>query len=164
MAKKVKRITSRDKYGNVKYYYYELSGKTTKGKSNAREFYEERGGKKRKALTKTEAEEYLKSKSATFEQIQEVLNDYEGDIDRAIKSKTFTKEGLDALLEGKTSDKAGNFLRQLGYSFKDFENEFGYSEDFVKDNGFEDIGNGVYKLKGTDLIFIWDYDTGLRRK
>lgn len=165
MAKKYKRITRRNKKtGEITYYYYEKKGKTTAGKATAREFYSERGAKKRKTLTKSEAEAYLKSKSASFEIIQEVLNDYEGDEIRDIKSKTFTKEGLEAILSKKTGDRAENFLRQLGYSFNDFENEFGFSEAFVRNAGFEDIGDGVYQLKGTSLLFVWDYDSGLRRK
>lgn len=165
MAKKYKRITHRSKKtGKITYYYYEKKGKTTTGKANARDFYSERGGKKRKTLSKSEAEDYLKGKSATFEIIQEVLNDYEGDEDRAIKAKTFTKEGLEAILSKKTGDRAENFLRQLGYSFKDFENEFGYDETYVRNAGFDDIGDGVYRLRGTSLLFVWDYDSGLRRK
>lgn len=165
MAKKYKKITHRNKKtGEVKYYYYELKGKTTKGgsKATAREFYEERGGKKRKTLTMSEAVDYLKSRSASFTEIQEVINDYAGDDLRGQKAKTYTKAGLDAKLDEIEYDKASNFLRQLGYSFKEFEEEFGYNEKYIRKHGFEDIGNGVYRLKGTDFTFIWDYDTGLR--
>lgn len=165
MAKRYKKITHRNKKtGEVKYYYYELKGKSTKGgsKASARDFYAERGGKKRKTLTKDEAIDYLKARSASFTDIQEVMNDYEGDESRGQKAKTYTKAGLDAKLDEIEYDKASNFLRQLGYSFEEFEEEFGYNEGYVRKHGFEDIGNGVYGLKGTGFTFIWDYDTGLR--
>ena len=167
MAKKYKKITRRNKKtGEVKYYYYELKGKTTKGGSrvSAREFYEERGGAKRKTLTLDEAVDYLKSRSAGFDDIQAVINDYTGDEELEIKAKTFTRAGLDAMLDKVEYNKTENFLRQLGYSFDEFEEEFGYDETYVKKHGFEDVGDGVYKLKGTNFIFVWDYDTGLRRK
>lgn len=165
MAKKYKKITYRNKKtGEVKYYYYEIKGKTTKGgnKVSAREFYAERGGKKRKTLTMSEAVDYLKSRSASFVDIQEIINDYAGDDLRGQKAKTYTKAGLDAKLDEIEYDKSSNFLRQLGYSFKEFEEEFGYDEKYIRKHGFEDIGNGVYRLKGTGFTFIWDYDTGLR--
>ena len=163
--KKFKKITYRNKKtGAVKYYYYEMSGKKTVGKVSAREFYKERAGIDRKVLTEVEAIDYLKSRSATFQEIQSVINDYQGSPERGVKSKTFTKAGLDALLDKVEYDKTANFLRQLGYSFGEFEAEFGFDEEFVKKHGFEDIGNGVYKLKDTDLVFIWDYDTGLKLK
>ena len=67
MAKKYKKITHRNKKtGEVKYYYYEMSGKTTAGRVSAREFYEERGGNKRKTLTLSEAVDYMRSRSATL--------------------------------------------------------------------------------------------------
>lgn len=167
MAKKYKRIIKRNAAGDIiKEYYYELKGKTTKGGSgrvSAREFYEERGAKSRKALTLDEAIDYMKCRSASFEDIQKIINDYTGDTGRGVKAKTFTKAGLEAFLDEVEYDKSANFLRQLGYSFEEFEAEFGYDEAYVKKHGFEDIGNGVYKLKGTNFTFIWDYDTGLKR-
>lgn len=165
MAKKYKKITHRNKKtGEVKYYYYEMSGKTTAGRVSAREFYEERGGNKRKTLTLSEAVDYMRSRSATFEDIQTVINDYTGDESLSIKAKTFTKSGIDAILDRVEYDRTSNFMRQLGYSFGEFEAEFGFDEAYIRKHGFEDIGDGVFNLRGTNFNFIWDYDTGLRRK
>lgn len=163
MAKKFKRIkyTSK-KTGKTTYYYYEMEGKTTKRKATAKEWALERGGKKRKGLTWEEARDYLKSRSASFEDIQIIQNEYLGDLSRGLKPKKLTKAWLEAQLENIETDRTENFLRQLGYSFDEFEREFGYDKDFVRDHGFEDLGNGVYGLRGTAITFIWDYDRGLR--
>ena len=164
MAKKTKRITYRNKKtGEIKYYYYEISGKTTK-RVSAREFYKERGGVERKTLSKAEAIDYLKSKSATFKQISVIMNDLEGSESENVAPKTFTKAGLDKRLNEEKLSRNENFLRQLGYSLEEFEDEFGITRQYVNDHDFEDIGDGVFKLSGTNLLFIWDYDTGLRSK
>lgn len=164
MAKKFTRIKYTNKSGKTKYYYYEKKGKKTVGKASAKDFYSEREHKERKTLTLSEAIDYLKSKSATFEEIQTIRNDILGDIERGVSAKTFTKQGIDARLENAKLSREENFLRQLGYSFEEFEKEFGYTKEYIKKNPFEDIGDGVYRLKGTDLIFIWDYDAGFIRK
>lgn len=152
------------KTGDVKYYYYEKVGRKTVGKASARDYYGERKHKERKALTLSEIKDYLASKSASFEDTQAILNDFKGDERRGISNITFTKEGLEARLEKVKSSRTENFLRQLGYSAKEFEEEFGYNKQFIEEHGFEDMGDGVYKLRGTDLIFIWDYDNGLMRR
>ena len=163
--KKIKRVTyTNKKTGKKTYYYYEMDGKKTVRKATAKEWASERGGKKRKSLTWKEAQDYLKSKSATFEEIQMVYNEYLGDASIGKRSKTFTKQSLDGILENIKADRTENFLRQLGYNFEEFEDEFHYSKQFVKEHGFEDIGNGVYMLRGTNLSFIWDYDGGIMRR
>ena len=87
------------KTGDVKYYYYEKEGRTTKGKASAREYYGERKHKERKALTLDEIKAYLSERSATFEDTQAILNDFRGDERRGISNVTFTREGLEARLE-----------------------------------------------------------------
>ena len=168
-AKTTKRtrtwITKSGKVKTKTYYYkVEKGGKKTAGKASAKEYYSERKHRGRKTLSLDEAIDYLESKSATFEEIQTIKNDIKGDIKRGISAKTFTKQGLDARLENVKLSREENFLRQLGYSFEEFEEEFGYSKEYIKKNSFEDLGDGVYKLKGTDLVFIWDYDQGFVRK
>ena len=164
MAKKYTRIKYTNKSGKTKFYYYEKKGKTTVSKASAKDFYSEREHKERKTLSLEEAIEYLESKSATFKEIQTIKNDIKGDLRRDRAPKTFTKQGLDARLEKVKLTREENFLRQLGYSFEEFEKEFGYDREYIKKNPFEDIGDGVFKLKGTDLVFIWDYDSGFIRK
>lgn len=164
MAKRFTRRKYITKSGKTKIYYYEKKGKKTVGKASAKDFYSERAHKERKTLTLDEAIDYLESKSATFEEIQTIKNDIRGDVKRGISAKTFTKAGLDARLEKVKLSREENFLRQLGYSFEEFEKEFGYTKEYIKKNHFEDIGDGVFRLKGTDLVFIWDYDQGFVRK
>lgn len=144
----------------TKTYYYkvEKGGKKTAGKASAKDYYSERKHRERKTLSLEEAIDYLESRSASFEDIQTIKNDIKGDIKRGVAPKTFTKQGLDARLENVKLNREENFLRQLGYSFEEFEKEFGYNREYIKKNPFEDIGDGVFRLKGTDLVFIWDYD------
>lgn len=168
-AKTTKRtrtwITKSGKVRTKTYYYkVEKGGKKTAGKASAKDYYSERTHRERKTLNLDEAIDYLESKSATFEEIQQIKNDIKGDIKRGISAKTFTKAGLDARLENVKLNREENFLRQLGYSFEEFEEEFGYTKEYIKKNPFEDIGDGVFRLRGTNLVFIWDYDQGLVRR
>ena len=62
------------------------------------------------------------------------------------------KRGFDKYQE-EFEQKAIEVLRSgwyiLGNEVKEFEKEFGYSKDYIKKNSFEDIGDGVFRLKGT---------------
>lgn len=163
---KYKRITQRNKNtGEVRYFYYEniiKDGKRTTGKRiSPKEFYRERGAKERKALSLSEAIEFLQDQSVPYSTIQAVKNMYLGDEERGIAPRTVTQAGLDSIVQNRKLTRTENFVRQLGFSISEFSETFGYSEEYVKEKGFETLGDGVYALKGTDLTFIWDYDRGM---
>lgn len=166
-AKKQKRITRRNKKtGEVKYYYYEIlgkkSGKQILGKGSEIAYYKERGAKERQALSLEEAIDYLEYLSADFETIQTVKLDYRTS-EKAGETlgRTYTKEGLESKVKRRHMGRTENFLAQLGFSLTEFSDAFDVSSEYVLEKGFEKIGNVTYQLRGTDLVFVWDYERGL---
>lgn len=165
-AKKQKRITRRNKKtGEVKYYYYEIlgkkSGKQILGKGSEIAYYKERGAKERRALSLEEAIDYLEYLSADFETIQEIKLDYRTHERFDDKGLTYTKAGLESRVKKRHMSRTENFLAQLGFSLTEFSDAFGVSSEYVLEKGFEKIGNVTYQLRGTDLVFVWDYERGL---
>lgn len=156
MAKQyIRRVVKyKTKSGEERTYHYYYDKKTMK-RVSAKEYAIERPSAKRKALTLSEAENYLDSLSVSFEDRVQVVNEYKR------YGKTLTKQGIDKILNDIVETKADNFLRQLGYSPAEFEAEFGFKPSEGK---FIPSGDGVYEFKpfsGASLFFLWDYDRGI---
>lgn len=152
--RRVVKYTS--KSGEVKTYHYYYDKKTMK-RVSAKEYASERTSAVRKSLTLQEAKDYMDYLSVPYEDKLQIINEYQR------SGKTYTKGGIDKILNNISETKAENFLRQLGYSPAEFEQEFGYKPSEGK---FIPAGNGVYEFKpnrkAPSMFFIWDYDRGIQ--
>jgi len=168
LAKKQKRITRRNKTtGEVHYYYYAILGRKN-GKQilsrelgSEREYYLERGANVRRSLNAEEVYALLDELSVEPDVKRYIELRMSGTPNR--NAITYTRESLEGVVRKRKMNRTENFLAQLGYSMREFTEEFGVSEDFVQTNGFAKVDAHTYQLRGTDLYFVWDYDRGMVR-
>lgn len=83
--------------------------------------------------------------------------------DRQERGLPVTAEWVEDMLTEERLTKQEQFIKNLGYSRTEFEEQFGFSVEDLQRGTFERRGNYVIFTSedGIEYYFIWDYNKGL---